>query len=92
MGELNSFIMKQSLYIDREDWELANTYLTAVKHYKELMDSAGSAESKQAMSDTRPYPPDMGVSVQEIMKINQEVTVLREKMVEKYRGILSGKG
>lgn len=92
LADLNTFIMKQSLYIERADWQLANEYLEAVKRYRKIMDQAGTDEMKEAMSSTAADLPTGGVNIQEVLKANQEVERIRDQMLEKYRGILSGKG
>jgi hypothetical protein len=88
--DVNSFILKRGLYLERDDQDLANCYLSKVREFTDLVRACGSPEAKISMSKTETLPPPVVQFAQESGRIQGEVNELREQLLVRYRKALTG--
>jgi hypothetical protein len=90
LRDVNSYILKHSLYLEKDDHRLANQYLAKVRDFTNLVASFSSAPAKIALEDTADIPPEVMKSVEEMAKAQKDVDQIREGIVARYRKVLTG--
>jgi len=88
--DVNSYILKRGLYLEKDDQRLANQYLSRVREFTNLAAASDSANAKQAISDTAQIPSDVIRTVRELGNIQTEVNQIREEILVRYRKVLIG--
>ncbi len=74
--DVNSYILKRGLYLEKDDQALANRYLSRVREFTSLVASCDSADAKEAVHDTEEIPAGVIQYVRELDKIQCKVTRL----------------
>jgi len=88
--EVNSYILRQSLYLDDYDRELSNQYLKAVRRMKEAVLEFGDEESEFEAVTTGAMPAEVITFAKEYRESVRQVDQLRGKLVERFRTIVRG--
>lgn len=88
--EVNSYILRQSLYLDEYDRELSNQYLRAVRRMKDAVLEHGDEESEFAMVDSLRMPPEVITFAKEYRESIRQVDQIRGALIERFRTIISG--
>lgn len=88
--DVNSFILKQDLYLEKDDQQLANRYLSKVREFTELVAACDSPDAKIALEDTAIIPLQVTQAVQNLEKVQAEVNQIREEIRARYRKGLLG--
>jgi hypothetical protein len=88
--EVNSYILKSGLYLEKDDQALANQYLSRVREFTNLVASSGSTDAKEAIEDTALIPPGVIQNVRKLDRIQTEVSQIREEILARYRKVLIG--
>jgi hypothetical protein len=84
--DINSFILKQSLYLDEADRTLANTYLNKLHEFSNFVQSSANESLKETWADTGAFPPEMTGAV----RAYQEMEAARNQILERCRKVLNG--
>lgn len=88
LRDVNSYILKNSLYLDREDQVLSNQYLKDVYRYKEIVTGSDDADAKSEFAITGPGMPVE--TVREFKLLHDEVDQIRNRIIERFRLIIGG--
>lgn len=88
--DVNSYILKNGLYLENDDQQLADQYLSKVREFTNLVAASNSPDAKIALEDTAAeIPPQVIQSVRDLERIQSEVNQIREKILVRYRkGVL----
>jgi hypothetical protein len=90
MSDVSSYILKRGLYLEKDDQQLANQYLSKVREFTELVAACDSGDAKEAVSETAEIPSDVILNVRGLGKIQTEVNQIREEILVRYRRVLLG--
>jgi hypothetical protein len=88
--DVNSYILKRGLYLEGDDQQLANQYLSKVREFTDLVAACDSGDAKEAVSETAEIPSDVILNVRGLGKIQTEVNQIREEILVRYRRVLLG--
>jgi hypothetical protein len=88
--DVNSFILKRGLYLEKDDQDLANQYMSKVREFTELVAACDSPEAKMAVNKTGAIPAAVVRYAQESGKLQSEVDAIREELLVRYRKVLTG--
>jgi hypothetical protein len=88
---VNSYILKRSLYVEKDDHALANQYLSKVREFTEAVAKGGSKDAKRKMGDTEEVGPEVIQTVRDLERLRREVETIRGKILERFQTVLSGK-
>jgi hypothetical protein len=88
--DVNSYILKHSLYLERDDQALANRYMTEVRKLSELVASCDADSAKQDFHKTAEIAPKLTENLRNVVKIQSEVNQIREVILKRYRKVLIG--
>ncbi len=88
--DVNSYLLKRSLFLEDDDQALANRYLSKVREFAELVAACDSEDLKRAFSDTEAIPPAVVRFARESGEVQAEVNRIREELLVRYRGVLRG--
>jgi hypothetical protein len=88
--DVNSYILKQGLYLEAGDQRLANQYLSKVRDFTDHAATCNSAVVRNNAADTVIVSPDGSESIHELIKIQEEAMALREEILVRYRRVLTG--
>jgi hypothetical protein len=88
--DVNSYIIRNSLYLDDQDRESSNQYLRAVRRMKELVVLSGDQEVQDAMTDSLLIPPRVTSDARELGACVREVDSLRAMLIERFRKMVGG--
>ena len=86
--DINSYILKRSLYLEADNQTLANEYLSKVREFTNVVAASDSADAKAAVGLTQEFSPAFTSTVQELVKIQTEVDSIREVILARYRAVL----
>jgi hypothetical protein len=86
--DVNSFILKQSLYLEPEDQKLANTYLQRLQDFDKYVQASDNQQVKETWAITSEFPPEMS----EAIKTYRDLETTRNQLLERCRKVLSGQG
>lgn len=90
LREVNSYILKHSLYLDAQDRILTNQYLDSLWELKQLITQSGDKEAEREWYDTRPIPFEVLERVREIRRAQDEVNRTREELIRRFRKAIGG--
>ncbi|HDN79167.1 MAG TPA: hypothetical protein ENG33_01720 [Chloroflexi bacterium] len=90
LREVNSYILKHSLYLDEQDRILANRYLDSLWELKRLITRSGDEEAERDWCATRTIPPEVIERVQEIGYVQDEVSQIRKELIKRFRKAIGG--
>jgi hypothetical protein len=88
LRDINSYILKHSLYLDREDQILSNQYLKDLYRFKEIVAGSDDAHAKEEFAVTGPGMPVE--TVREFKLLYDEVDRIRNRIIERFRLIIGG--
>lgn len=88
LREVNSFVLKQSLYLEPQDHILSNQYLKTVHRLAEIVLASGDEEAQEEMALTGPGLPYE--TIKEIKSLFDEVDRIRNSIIERFRTIIAG--
>ena len=88
--DVNSYILKRGLYLEKEDQQLANQYLSKVREFTDLVAACDSGDAKEAVSKTAEIQSDVIPNVRDSGKIQTEVNQIREEILVRYRRAILG--
>ena len=91
LNDVNSFVMKHSLYLSHEDQILANTYLEAVYKFTKLVRESKDEAAERQMYATAALSVDEFQRGREINLLAKEADRIRNTIVERFRQIVEGK-
>jgi hypothetical protein len=83
--DINSFILKQSLYLDEADRTLANTYLSKLQAFANFVQSSENESLKETWAITSEFPPEMTDAI----RAYQEMEATRNQILERCRKVLN---
>lgn len=83
--DVNSYILRNSLYLDERDRTLSNTYLDALYRFKEIVMESGDEDTEQAMTDTRAIPTKVSNIARELRDLAFDIEVTRQIIVKRCR-------
>jgi hypothetical protein len=83
--DVNSYIIRNSLYLDDRDRELSNQYLRSVRRMKELVMESGDQEAQDAMTVSLTIPYPVTAEARELGRCVREVDRLRATLIERFR-------
>lgn len=84
LSNINAFILKNSLYLEDGDQALANRYLKAIRHMRDLIIEADNPELQDAMEITGAIPVEPE-AMQELRQAVTETDGLRNELLERFR-------
>ena len=87
--EVNSYILRNGLYIEEKDRRLSSQYLKAVFKMKEVIAKSGDDEAETAMHLTDLGPDE--VTAKEILSVMRAVDESRNLILERFRKVIGGK-
>jgi hypothetical protein len=88
--DVNSYILKRGLYLEKDDQTLANQYLSKVREFTNRVAACDSTEAKEAIGLTQAIPEQVTQNVKELAKVQTETNQIREKILIRYRTVVSG--
>lgn len=88
LSDVNAFILKNSLYLGDGDQALANRYLKAIRHMRDLIVEADDPELQDAMEITGAIPVEPE-AMQELRQAVAEVDSLRTELLERFRTFIT---
>ena len=88
LREVNSYILKQSLYLEPQDQTLSNQYLKTVHRYAEIVLGCGNKEARDEMANTGPGLPLE--TIKEFRSLHDERDRIRNSIIERFRTIIAG--
>lgn len=91
LADVNSLIMTKSLFVDKQDWDLANRYLKAVRTFKEMVEATGDALLQEEVASTGEYAVESPHSIAELVGAMQEVNRLRDALLGRFQTIINAK-
>ena len=87
LRDVNSYILKQSLYLEPQDQALSNQYLKTVRRYAEIVLGSGNEEAIEEMAVTGPGLPIE--TVKEFRALHEERDRIRNRIIERFRTIIT---
>jgi hypothetical protein len=90
LREVNSYILKHSLYLEEEDRSLSNQYLKAVYGLKKIVMASGDEGAEEAMITTANIPLRVTQNAKEIRRAVSEVEEIRNSIITRFRKIVGG--
>ncbi len=88
--EVNSYILKNALYLEEQDKELSNQYLKSVFRFKEIISESGDDDAQEAMNVTGNMPLNTIKKIKELQTIMEEVNKIRGTIIERFKKIIGG--
>ena len=89
--EVNSFLLKNSLYIEKVDTVLASQYLDSVFRLNNLIAKSRTKPIQRVWAKTGPLDPDVLDKHIELRCAWEEVDKYRDKLVTNFRKVRGGK-
>jgi len=86
---LNSYILKNSLFIDEKDQQLSNNYLKEVYRFAEHLRQSNIPDAEIEWNVTGPVLPEAINKAQELKSIYDNANRNREELLRRIRKILS---
>ena len=86
--DVNSFILRNSLYLDDLDRTLSNEYLNRVYDFALVVKESGDSRANEAMAQTLPIQPEVTRSAKEITRAQNTVDEARNVMIQRFRKII----
>ncbi|HEY8226384.1 MAG TPA: hypothetical protein VIG25_13980 [Pyrinomonadaceae bacterium] len=86
--DVNSYILRNSLYLDDYDREMSNNYLRAVRRMKQLVSESGDEETQAALTSSEVIPDRVSADAKELGRSVREVEQLRGALIERFRKIV----
>jgi hypothetical protein len=90
VGEVNSYILQQSLYLDEHDQLLSNQYLKAVYKFREAVMDSGDAEAEEEMATTAKVVPRVTQNARQLRVAVSELERTRAEIIQRFRGNIGG--
>ena len=91
LRDVNSYILKHGLYLEKADHRLANEYLAKVRDFTNLVSTCNSTSAKAALEDTAAeFPLEVLTSVKQLAKARENLDQMRESILTRYRKVLTG--
>lgn len=87
---VNTFILKNSLYLEEQDRDLSNQYLQAVRKLKEAIASSQNERAEEAMETSAAIAKDVIETAQQVKASVNEVDLIRNSIIERFRKIVGG--
>jgi len=88
---VNSYILKNSLYLEEQDKSLSNRYLDAVRKTTEIIIRSKNERAEEAMVTTREIPDEVVQAGRELNAALKEMKDTRDLIIYRFRDIISGK-
>jgi hypothetical protein len=88
--EVNTYVLKNSLYLDKKDQELANDYLSQVRRFVEIVESSGVEAAMETLNDTGFLTANVCRCVRELSYSQNEMEKVRDALIARYRKVLRG--
>jgi len=85
LRDVNSYILKHGLYLESDDQQLADQYLSKVREFTDLITASHSEDAKTALHSTGQIPPQVIQTVRNLERINSELNQIRQQIIERYR-------
>lgn len=89
--EVTAYLLKSSLWLDKEDRRLATEYLHALYHFKEGVFALESEAARQSWIHTGELPADVAKDHGPLKALEADVTALEETLIKRFKSVLSGK-
>ena len=89
-SEVNSFIIKNSLYIEKEDTDITNCYLTGVIWVSRLIAQSKDKRLKDVWAITSPLSLDSLDEYEQLKLAWTELETFREETISRFQNILKG--
>ena len=90
--DVNAYILKNSLYIEKTDSKLSTEYLDSVWKVSQLVARSKDKRVKNEWTKTGPLPADALDEYKELQAAWKAVDESRNKVVSRFHNILVGKG
>lgn len=87
---VNSFVLKNSLYIDKKDSQLATQYINSVFELSKLIKRSRDKRAKRDWDITSELPPDTLAEADTIKAAWNTVNEHRDRVVAKFQRVLKG--
>ncbi len=88
--DVNSYILKNAIYLDDADHTAANQYLKVLRDYEQLIREMGDDEMGEAWEITASIPTNTVEHVQKFKQTSETLDHYRQQILEKCRKVLSG--
>ncbi len=85
---INSFRMRNAIYLDAEDSVLAGTYFSTVVKLATAIAESGSRTLSEQFNSTRVIVSDDVAHVQGLAAMNEQVTAAREQLIVRTKAVL----
>lgn len=90
--DVNTYVLKNSLYIEKTDSKLSTEYLDSVWKVSQLIAKSKDKRVKNEWTKTSPLPADALDEYKELQAAWKVVNESRDKVVSRFHNILVGKG
>jgi hypothetical protein len=89
LREINSFMLKQSLFISSEDRGLAASYLQALFEFKEALSASGGEDAWDDWVTTLPVPREVIANAKDLRELDAKVTRFHDLLAERCLKIIN---
>jgi hypothetical protein len=86
--DINSYILKGGLYLEKDDQRLVNQYLSQVREFTNMVAASDLTVAKEAVRLTAEYPVEAFKQFRDLQRIQAEVNEIRETIIVRFRKIL----
>jgi len=90
LTEVNSFILRKSIYLDADVHEWSNDYLKCVRDLKEFIASSGNDAAEASFRNTEALPPSVMERAKDLAILQQRATDARDRILNRCRSVLKG--
>jgi DNA-binding SARP family transcriptional activator len=87
---INAYLLKYSLWINKEDMALAQQYVKVLQKLDELVRTQGDDDEREAWATTAALPYKTIMRARAINEAMDEANSLRRKLIEKFQSALKG--
>jgi hypothetical protein len=87
---INSYVLKQNLYIDETDKNLANEYLDSLYKLKELIKDSDDEGVRTEWETSMAIPEDVIKNARDLKHAQDKSNELRNKLIQNYKKIIGG--
>jgi len=85
---VNTYILKNSAYLENTDHELANKYLKLLQEFRQLVVDAGQDEVERDVADTGPIDLSALAQASKARKVFETATAIRGELLNRVKGVL----
>lgn len=89
--DVNSYILKNAIYLDDEDHKIANQYLTQLRDYEQMIRSMDDDAMGEAWDSTAAdIPVSTAENLQQFKLATEKLNAYRQQILEKCRKVMGG--